>query len=337
VTVLRNSLLLRYLSLQANVVPVLMRLRYRLFRGGPNWVQKMLDRVLNRIEQSLFRLSRDFRPPVSSREPLTEVHTLLCSQHVNYFIWAATCFQWCCGSARFVIHDDGSLTEYDEHVLYKTLGSKNLEIISRSDADVLLADKLAEFPWCQKRRAYNHHGLKLLDCWLLAKSEKIIVMDSDVLFLRKDLDWWARWMTCSSLVYNEEPENYSDSAEHFGGRDALKVGFNSGLMILDRRRHLRLPELEEFCSRFFAGYYSDARRPGGDQVFYATLGTRVPSVPFDRSVRLTPLGPQMVQPEGVRAVHFHSCNKSYFAFMGIRYLLCYERQSVLRFLSGKME
>jgi len=228
------------------------------------------------------------------------------------------------------VHDDGSLTGDDEHVLYKTLGNSNVEFVRRADADALLADELAEFPSCQRRRAFDAFGLKLFDTWLLAKSERIVLMDSDVLFLRRDLDWWAQWMNCNSLVYNEEPGNYSHCAEHFCGRDALKVGFNSGLMILDRV-HLRLPELEEFFSRFFNGHYSMVGEQT-DQLFYATLGNRVPSVPFDRSVRLTPLEPRMVRPERVRAVHFHSCNKRYFAFMGIQYLLRYEKQRVSQFL-----
>lgn len=77
------------------------------------------------------------------------------------------------------IHDDGSLQVSDKERFQTML--PGCRIISRQEADAKALEVLYKFPSLQTFRQENNLALKAFDFFWYARSEKIILLDSDVL------------------------------------------------------------------------------------------------------------------------------------------------------------
>ncbi|MBI2057600.1 MAG: hypothetical protein HYT63_01295 [Candidatus Yanofskybacteria bacterium] len=113
-----------------------------------------------------------------------EVHMLCQKSDVVTATWSLWSFlknsQLC---PKIVIHDDGSLD--DESVAIFKNKFDNLEVIWRKDADRLI-NKINVSPIIKDYREKGYPLiLKLVDILLLSRSEKVMVLDSDVLFFKK--------------------------------------------------------------------------------------------------------------------------------------------------------
>ncbi|MBI2676568.1 MAG: hypothetical protein HYX21_01265 [Candidatus Yanofskybacteria bacterium] len=113
-----------------------------------------------------------------------EVHMLCQKSDVVTATWSLWSFlknsQLC---PKIVIHDDGSL-DGESAAIFKSKFD-NLEIVWKKDADELI-DKMNVNPIVKDYRKNGYPLiLKLVDIFLLSRSEKIMVLDSDVLFFKK--------------------------------------------------------------------------------------------------------------------------------------------------------
>ena len=83
---------------------------------------------------------------------------------------------------KIVIHDDGSLNKSSADIFSEKFD--NIEIIWKKDADELI-DKMSSSSIIKDYRKNGHPLiLKLVDIILLSRAEKVMVLDSDVLFFK---------------------------------------------------------------------------------------------------------------------------------------------------------
>lgn len=136
-----------------------------------------------------------------------------------------------------VIHDDGTLTEEAVEVFGELFES--CRIILRAESDAEMSRVLLPYPFCHDYRNTHPLGLKVFDMAHYSSGERLIVLDSDVLFFRKPqeiLDW-AMATTTKDCWFNEDVQEASliTATE---AREELHVKLwsrvNSGLCLLSR-------------------------------------------------------------------------------------------------------
>ena len=119
-----------------------------------------------------------------------EIHSLVCHRHVYNYILAIKSFLRFYNDVTVIVHDDGSLTKKDERIIKKHI--KNIHIIDRDYADVEINKILEHYPNCRRYRDAFVNALQLFDYMLLCESNKIVSLDSDILFFKKPdtlIDW----------------------------------------------------------------------------------------------------------------------------------------------------
>lgn len=180
----------------------------------------------------------DYRCPRFSREPATvPVHLLTGKDDWLMALWTLASFHYFTQrNWTVVIHDDGTLPGEAIAALQRAFPSA--KIIARSEADIRLQRLLAPFPHCWTYRQSHPLGLKIFDMAALTRSERFIVLDSDLLFFARPdevLDWVEnRRDTCHFLQDVAEASNVSaEEAKTNLGID-LWPRVNSGLCLLQR-------------------------------------------------------------------------------------------------------
>jgi len=144
------------------------------------------------------------------------------------------------------IHDDGTLTSEICTQLKKLL--KSVRIISRDEADTKMDKLLLPFPFSHDYRNKHPLALKIFDMPHFCESDRLIVLDSDVLFFkypREITNWVSKKV--SECWFNEDVEEGSLISTDNAWSDlgvALWPRVNSGLCLLSKEA-LDL----EFCER----------------------------------------------------------------------------------------
>jgi hypothetical protein len=149
-----------------------------------------------------------------------------------------------------IIHDDGTLSEEAIKVLGELFES--CRIITRAESDAEVSRALVPFPFCLDYRNTHPLGLKVFDMAHYARSERFIVLDSDVLFFRRpqDIIGWATAPLAKDCWFNEDAqENSLLTASE--AREELNVKLwsrvNTGLCLL-----YRAAMEPDFCDRALA-------------------------------------------------------------------------------------
>jgi hypothetical protein len=177
-------------------------------------------------------------PALLVQEPFkAEIHMLINKKHVNMALLSLKSFLRFYPNVRVVIHGDGSLDDEAEAFLRKHI--KNIDVLRLTDAEALLKDKTDLFSIRKSYLNIKITLLKLLDIHVLSDSDKVVILDSDVLFLKRP-DEIISWI--------EDEKNYNLYARPYlknlkMNRDALedKFGpvsfiekFNSGLLCMNK-------------------------------------------------------------------------------------------------------
>lgn len=112
------------------------------------------------------------------------VHTLACEAHLWFAIpCLKSLLAFSEEPVRFVIHDDGSLTE--ESFARFAAAFPDAVLLSRRAADELLAEPLKRFPNMAAARGHLPHALKLFDTTMTHPETIICYVDTDVLFQKR--------------------------------------------------------------------------------------------------------------------------------------------------------
>ena len=149
-----------------------------------------------------------------------EIHTLVSHHHLFMYLCAIKSLLRFYNGVSAVVHDcKGDLTKEDIKILNSHIPGIN--VTEKSYADKEMAVCLKDFPQCQKYRKEVLNSKQLLDHIILAKKNKMITMDSDVLFLQKPEEFIS-WIKGSKkeivYVYEEGPKVEKDILLSIGSK-----------------------------------------------------------------------------------------------------------------------
>lgn len=177
-----------------------------------------------------------------------------------------------CGSVRFQIHEDGSLTDEDREQLARQLPVHSF--VPREHADARVSEWLSRYPHCREYRNSNILGLKLFDAPLLAAAENLAFCDTDIFFLRPFTNLFSWPDAESGCLFMQDYQNaYALRPWHLALQSSftLPVNLNSGLFLF-RRRQYDLDFVEWLLGRYPAPFA--ARLFWVEQTCWAALAAR---------------------------------------------------------------
>jgi hypothetical protein len=196
------------------------------------------------------------RPRILSASPVTglsdataEVHVLTSCTDWQNLIWALKSFYYFSGRQYcLVIHEDGTLG--DEALGHLQRIFPDARIIRRAEADAAVLPSLAGYPRALHLRSSNKLSLKLFDFRHYLNAERMILLDSDVLFFapptvllnRIDAADY-RWNTVNADVDSAFTVDPAVVLEQCGF--AMLERFNSGLGLI-HKSSIQLDWIEAF-------------------------------------------------------------------------------------------
>ena len=212
------------------------------FEGGlsASWYREKIRPRILRTPSMLLPLRGEY-----------EIHVLTSESDWLNLIWALKSFFYFSESrVPLCIHEDGTLsTEQIEHLTTHFVGCR---VISKAQADEEVLNGLSEFPHCHALRSTNKLSLKVFDTLRFAQTERIFLLDSDVLFFQKPTALLAALENEQTVNrFNRDVSDaYTSSRSELEDALDMKVTerFNSGVCAL-QRSSLRLDWLEEFLSK----------------------------------------------------------------------------------------
>ena len=136
-----------------------------------------------------------------------ELHTLTGHDHLYMYLTMLKSFLRFHDDIAVVAHDgDNTMTGHDKALLKRHI--EGIEIIAKDTADQAVQKALAGFPRCLNYRSRIVNAAELLDFNVLADREKLVMVNSDVLFLERPqrlIDWITSDSTDIIAVYEEKP------------------------------------------------------------------------------------------------------------------------------------
>lgn len=191
------------------------------------------------------------RPIVGATDSCCEIQVLTSAQDWLNSMWALKSFYWS-AKRRYAlcIHDDGTLTT--EHCDALQRHFPHARVVKRKIADEYVLDGLSSYPRCLEFRKANQLSLKVFDFAAYLESDRMLLLDSDVLFFEEP----------TALLNRIEDPDYKlntvngDTASAFTvdptavkaqcGFDMVER-FNSGLGLI-HKASINLDWIEEFLA-----------------------------------------------------------------------------------------
>jgi hypothetical protein len=189
-------------------------------------------------------------PPVAGlTDDRCEIHVLTSQQDWLNLVWALKSFYR--ASARryaLCIHDDGTLDQAAQAELARHFPDARL--IERQAADGAVLPTLDRFPRCRAFRETNHLSPKLFDFRHYLQSERMLLLDSDVLFFAEPVELQQR---IEDPAYRRNSVNEDDTTAYTVDPADVRTRlgldmperFNSGLGLI-HADSLRPEWIEEF-------------------------------------------------------------------------------------------
>ncbi len=193
----------------------------------------------------------DTQPISDTTDRTCEIHVFTCANDWLNLVWTLKSFyHYSNRHYALCIHDDGTLTDSDRATLKHHF--PNARLIERSTADEHIFSHLASHLRCLEFRKSNHLSPKLFDFPAYLESDRMLLLDSDILFFAEP----------TALLQRIEDPNYQlntvngDVASAYTVNPAIiqeKFGFevidrfNSGLGLI-HKASLNLDWIEEFLA-----------------------------------------------------------------------------------------
>lgn len=134
------------------------------------------------------------------------MHVLTCRKHLSMFLLSVKSLLRFKPNIAVVLHDDGSLTAADIRTLQHHIAG--IRIIRRAESDMVFARAALKCPNSLAYRAQVINSLELTDHIMLGSGEKLIITNSDTLFLNRP-DALLRWIDLPAdevlCVFESEP------------------------------------------------------------------------------------------------------------------------------------
>jgi len=190
-------------------------------------------------------------PVRETTDPHCEIHVLTSETDYLNLLWALKSF-YRVAPRRYAlcIHDDGSLTDIACDRIVRLFPAARL--IRRDAAEPVVLEFLKDFPRCLELRRTNQLSLKVFDFRAFLGSDRMLLLDSDVLFFEEPTQLLAR---IEGAGYRRNTVNADVATAYTLDPDDLRrlsgvplvERFNSGLGLI-HRDSLRLDWLEEFLA-----------------------------------------------------------------------------------------
>ena len=191
-------------------------------------------------------------PPIAQTADLScELHVLTSTADWLNLLWGLKSFyHYSRRRYGLCIHDDGTLTASDRATLQHHFPQARL--IDRPTADAQMSVLLAPYPRCLNFRNTNHLSPKVFDFMAQLRGDRLLLLDSDVLFfqaptalLRRIDDPDYRLNTLNRDVASAYTVDPTVVRSHLGFELVPRV--NSGLGLI-HKSSLRLDWIEEFLA-----------------------------------------------------------------------------------------
>lgn len=262
------------------------------------WLMDRVSRLLNkRGDKLLFGKVASTRPLACNPSASTGVHSAVPHKYVYAYLTAIKSLLRYEADLAVYVHDDGSLMDQDKQLIRQHVpGAK---IVDRAWADREFAERVNDDFLLKVRSSYTSY-LKLFDPTLVSPHERILVVDTDVLFLKRPLEilGWARsggapWYHRSgpwkkplnSASDQKQPtpgpeappakkhiqqlvvESIPSINSVLGTQYAFEHGFNSGLIGYDRGQ-VDYTQLKNLLSHLYEKFGDMIFRWGAEQTMH---------------------------------------------------------------------
>ncbi len=182
-------------------------------------------------------------------DPACEIHVLTSSKDWLNLIWTLKSFYYYSGRKySLCIHDDGTLTKESYNILQHHFPDAHL--IDRKMADEKMLVLLKPYPRCLEFRQTNHLSPKVFDFVAYLESDRMLLLDSDVLFFQEPTELLRR-IESPTYMYNCVNRDIASAytveptvVREFMGF-TMQPRFNSGLGLI-QKKSINLDWIEEF-------------------------------------------------------------------------------------------
>jgi hypothetical protein len=181
------------------------------------------------------------KPVVCESNSEFEIHVLTSKKDFLNAVWCLKTFYYYSKTRPgLVIHGDGTLGASDIKAGFKHF--QNCRIIRKNDADRDMRDFLAEFKLCRRNRLRKdfYCAIKLFDPLYYSRSERLLLLDSDVLFFSKPKEIVENIQADKSFFNSDYQNAYSHPPEVLEKILGMKVlpKVNAGLMFLHKQYYV---------------------------------------------------------------------------------------------------
>lgn len=284
------------------------------------WVTRGISRALNKHGDGLL-FNAITKTQSISVNPNAEVgiHTAVPHRYVFAYLTAVKSFLRYYADVAVYVHDDGSLREPDRDLLRAHL--PGVRVIDRAWADQQFNERVGDEFLAKVRKSYTSY-LKLFDPTLFGTNRRIVIVDTDVLFLNRPtmvIDWaqtgGAAWYHRSGPWMKRKPslgatDRVAQPAvarqpthiqgmvvkdipainEALGKNLAFEHGFNSGFIGYERGT-VDFGELKELLAHLYGMFGDHIFRWGAEQTMHGLVlcGKGAQALPVDEYMVYTDL------------------------------------------------
>ena len=193
----------------------------------------------------------DTAPVEAGDTSVCEIHVLTSDADWINLMWALKSFYHASGRRYgLCIHDDGTLTDKTRKAL--SAHFPNARVLNRQTSEQEVLASLAKYPRCEEFRRTNHLAPKVFDFRQYLKSDRMLLLDSDVLFFHEPAELLRR---IEDSEYTKNSVNGDVASAYTVAPDVVQSlcsidlieRFNSGLGLI-HKQSLNLDWIEEFLS-----------------------------------------------------------------------------------------
>jgi hypothetical protein len=214
------------------------------------------------------------KPVVCDSNSDFEIHILTSKKDFLNAVWCLKTFYYYSKTRpELVIHEDGTFGTGEIKTGFKHF--PNCKIIRKSDADRDIQDFLTEFKYSRKYRLRKDFptGVKLFDSFYYAQSERLLLLDSDVLFFRNPTEIIKNIQADKPFFNSDYFSAYCSPPEVLGEIFGIEIipKINSGLMFLRKQHYVSNLDLVEYYFRKMEEIRGDVDIKWYEQTMHAIL------------------------------------------------------------------
>jgi hypothetical protein len=257
--------------------------RLRLFAGRVKfrvldcWPYKFKERRAAKLRDKFRPMAFKLPPIPAPRYPEVEIHMLCGKTQMDMGIWASWSILRFLENALLYVHSDGTL----EDIAAWRKVVPGMVLVSKTESDEKVAKEISSrYPLLYRWRCQNTTSPQVVDVHLFGKSDRLIVMDSDVLCFRKPVELQDS-LALDEPVYRWNRDDrtcYSEDIDVLNSITGLKLpeAFNAGFQLTPRFAGKEFEHLEQMIRLLQADGRVDIKHFWSSQTYCAMCAARCP-------------------------------------------------------------